>query len=62
MMIFSVQIVTAMAFAGDLGFDPENDTLQAVDGSEFKFVAPTGDELPEKVFTPFSRSKFGVLC
>jgi len=38
-----------MVFAGELGFNPEVDYLEAADGSKFKFTPPTGDELPTKV-------------
>nr|XP_009858068.1 aconitate hydratase, mitochondrial-like [Ciona intestinalis] len=50
--VTSPEVVTAMVFAGDLGFNPEVDTLTAADGSQFKFEAPTGDELPAKGFDP----------
>ncbi len=48
--IGSPEIVTAMAFAGDLGFNPMTDELEAPDGSKFKFEAPVADALPEKGF------------
>ena len=44
--IGSPEIVTAMAFAGRLSFDPRRDSLQAPDGSEFRFEPPEGDDLP----------------
>uniref|UniRef100_H2Z5P8 Aconitate hydratase, mitochondrial n=1 Tax=Ciona savignyi TaxID=51511 RepID=H2Z5P8_CIOSA len=50
--VTSPEVVTAMVFAGDLGFNPETDSITAPDGSEFKFQAPTGDELPSKGFDP----------
>nr|CAB3219762.1 aconitate hydratase, mitochondrial-like [Phallusia mammillata] len=50
--VTSPDVVTAMVFAGQLGFNPEVDYLEAADGSKFKFEAPTGDELPAKGFDP----------
>ena len=49
MTIITIQIVTALVFAGDLGFDPEVDYVTAEDGTKVKFEPPTGDELPSKV-------------
>ncbi|MFQ5992353.1 MAG: aconitate hydratase [Nitrospiraceae bacterium] len=46
----SPEIVTAYAFAGDLGFDPVNGSLKTADGRDLKFEPPTGDELPAKGF------------
>jgi len=46
----SPEIVTALAFAGDLGFNPLTDTLTAADGTKIKFEAPQGDELPVSGF------------
>jgi aconitate hydratase len=46
----SPELVTAMAIAGDLGFNPLTDTLINEDGEEVKLDAPTGDELPPKGF------------
>lgn len=48
--VASPEIVTAMAFAGRLDFNPEKDSLTGSDGKEFKFSPPTGDELPAKGF------------
>ena len=48
--IGSPEIVTAMAFAGSLSFNPLTDTLKTPDGKDFKFPAPTGDELPKSGF------------
>jgi len=50
--VTSPEVVTALVFAGDLGFNPETDYLTAEDGSKFKLEAPTGDELPTKKFDP----------
>ena len=42
----SPEIVTALAFAGTLEFDPVNGTLPGPDGRAFRFTPPEGDELP----------------
>lgn len=46
----SPELVTAMAIAGDLGFNPLTDTLINEDGEEVMLEAPTGDELPPRGF------------
>jgi aconitate hydratase len=46
----SPEIVTALAFAGDLTFDPVKGTLTAADGTKIQFEPPRGEELPEKGF------------
>jgi aconitate hydratase len=46
----SPEIVTAVAFAGDLTFDPVHGTLKTADGKELRFEPPQGDELPAKGF------------
>ncbi len=46
----SPEIVTALAFAGELTFDPVAGTLKAADGSTLKFEPPHGEELPAKGF------------
>jgi aconitate hydratase len=46
----SPEIVTAMAFAGDLTFNPVTGTLQAADGTKIHFEPPRGEELPAKGF------------
>ncbi|MCD9577371.1 aconitate hydratase [Flavobacterium soyae] len=46
----SPELVTAMAIAGDLGFNPLTDKLINEDGEEVMLDAPTGDELPSKGF------------
>lgn len=51
-MLASPEIVTAMAFAGRLDFNPLTDSLTAPDGKPFKFEPPKGDELPMMGFTP----------
>jgi aconitate hydratase len=46
----SPELVTALAIAGDLGFNPITDTLINEDGEEVQLDAPTGNELPPKGF------------
>src|SRR5438128_2168979 len=46
----SPEIVTAVAFAGDLTFDPMHGALKTADGKELKFEPPRGEELPAKGF------------
>ncbi len=46
----SPELVTVMAFAGDLGFNPMTDTLATADGTKIKFEPPQGDELPVSGF------------
>ena len=41
----SPEIVTAMALAGSLDFNPQKDKLTAADGTEFSLKPPTGSEL-----------------
>ncbi|VEL18633.1 unnamed protein product, partial [Protopolystoma xenopodis] len=50
--VTSPELVTALALAGDLSFNPLNDQLTAADGTKFKLVAPTGDTLPSRGFDP----------
>lgn len=46
----SPELVTALAIAGDLSFNPLTDTLINEDGMEVRLDEPTGDELPPKGF------------
>jgi aconitate hydratase len=46
----SPEIVTALAFAGTLEFDPVNGTLTAPDGRQFRFTPPEGEDLPKAGF------------
>lgn len=46
----SPELVTALAIAGDLNFNPLTDTLVNTDGKAVKLDAPSGDELPKKGF------------
>lgn len=50
--VASPEIVTAMAFAGDLRFNPIKDSLTGKDGKKFKFSAPNGNELPPRGYDP----------
>lgn len=51
-ILASPEIVTAMAFAGRIDFNPMTDTLTAPDGTPFKFQPPQGEQLPSTGFTP----------
>lgn len=46
----SPELVTALAIAGDLGFNPLRDTLTNSKGEQVALAAPHGDELPPKGF------------
>jgi len=46
----SPEIVTALAFAGTLEFDPVHGTLPGPDGRPFRFTPPQGEELPREGF------------
>ncbi|HOA39342.1 MAG TPA: aconitate hydratase, partial [Flavihumibacter sp.] len=46
----SPEIVTALAIAGDLNFNPVTDTLINNKGEKVKLDPPSGDELPKKGF------------
>ena len=48
--VASPEIVTAMAMAGDLGFNPLTDSLVNEDGKKVKLQPPVGVELPPKGF------------
>ncbi|MFI5304431.1 MAG: aconitate hydratase [Nitrospiria bacterium] len=48
--IASPEIVTALAFAGDLTFNPVSGKLKTPDGKEVTFSPPKSDELPLKGF------------
>ena len=50
--VASPDIVTAMAFAGDLTFNPLKDTLIGSDGKPFRFSDPAGFELPQRGYDP----------
>lgn len=46
----SPELVTALAIAGDLSFNPITDTLINADGVAVKLDEPSGDELPNRGF------------
>ena len=46
----SPEMVTALAFAGTLEFDPTRDTLTTPAGQPFRFTAPEAEELPRDGF------------
>jgi len=48
--VASPEIVTALAIAGDLTFNPLTDTLTNLDGNQVKLDEPKGLELPTKGF------------
>ncbi len=48
--VASPELVTALAIAGDLSFNPLTDTLVNENGENVKLEAPAGDELPLKGF------------
>ncbi|ULQ53111.1 aconitate hydratase [Flavihumibacter fluvii] len=47
----SPELVTALAIAGDLNFNPLTDTLTNNKGEQVKLDAPSGDELPPRGFS-----------
>ena len=59
--VTSPELVTAFAIAGDLTFNPEEDTLVGADGKEIKLDAPNGDELPSKGFDAGMSALLAVL-
>lgn len=48
--VASPELVTALAIAGDLTFNPVTDTLVNDKGEQVKLDPPSGDELPQKGF------------
>ncbi len=48
--VTSPELVTALAIAGRLDFNPITDTLTNAKGEQVKLDPPTGDELPQKGF------------
>jgi aconitate hydratase len=50
--VASPEMVTALAIAGRLDFNPLTDELTAADGSKFKLEGPNGAELPRDGFDP----------
>jgi aconitate hydratase len=50
--VASPEIVTALAIAGRLTFNPMTDELTGADGKAFKLQPPHGDQLPKRAFDP----------
>lgn len=50
--VASPEHVTALAFSGDLRFDPSRDSLKCPDGSDFRFSPPQGEDLPSRGYLP----------
>lgn len=50
--VTSPDLVTALALAGDLRFNPLTDELTGADGKKFKLSPPSGDTLPARGFDP----------
>ncbi len=50
--VASPEIVTALAIAGRLTFNPMTDSLQGSDGTTFKLQPPSGEQLPRRAFDP----------
>ncbi|UXI14706.1 hypothetical protein NH340_JMT00649 [Sarcoptes scabiei] len=50
--VTSPELVTALAIAGRLDFNPITDELTSSNGEKFKFKPPSGDELPKAGFDP----------
>jgi aconitate hydratase len=53
----SPELVTALAFAGDLTFNPVTGSIKAADGSDMRFEPPRGEELP----TSFALGEEGLI-
>lgn len=51
-ILASPEIVTAMAFAGRMDFNPMVDSITAPDGKPFRFEPPQGEQLPSNGFIP----------
>lgn len=50
--VTSPELVTALAIAGRLDFNPMTDELTGSKGEKFKLESPRGDELPQRGFDP----------
>lgn len=50
--VTSPELVTAMALAGDLAFNPLKDELTGANGKKFKLDPPNGKDLPPRGFDP----------
>ena len=56
--VASPEIVTALAIAGKLSFNPSKDSIPMKDGSKFIFDSPIGSELPDEGFADIESSDF----
>jgi aconitate hydratase len=54
----SPEMVTALAFAGTLEFDPVHGTIPGADGKPFRFTAPEAEELPHEGFARGTESGY----
>ncbi|HET9489395.1 MAG TPA: aconitate hydratase [Methylomirabilota bacterium] len=54
----SPELVTALAFAGTLDFDPVHDTIPGADGRAFRFTPPEAEELPRDGFARVGESGY----
>ena len=56
--VASPEIVTALAIAGRLSFNPTTDKISLNDGSSFSFTSPSGSELPDMGFEDIGSDDF----
>ena len=56
--VASPEIVTALASAGKLSFNPTTDKISLNDGSSFSFTSPSGSELPDMGFEDIGSDDF----
>ena len=56
--VASPEIVTALAIAGKLSFNPTTDKISLNDGSSFSFTSPSGSELPDMGFEDIGSDDF----
>ena len=56
--VASPEIVTALAIAGKLSFNPTSDKISLNDGSSFSFAPPSGSELPDMGFEDIGSDDF----
>jgi len=56
--VASPEIVTALAIAGKLSFNPTTDKISLNDGSSFSFSSPSGSELPAMGFEDIGSDDF----
>ena len=56
--VASPEIVTALAIAGKLSFNPTTDKISLNDGSSFSFAPPSGSELPDMGFEDIGSDDF----